>query len=162
VSELPRGTKAPTATLPGLAGGDIAIPGSAPLTLVVLLKASCPTCRWALPHYQALHEASRDRPLAVIGVFQGEAAASAVVAAEAGATFPLALEPAPWELSAAFDAVTVPTAILIDDEGKVVITSLGFSRDDLLEAGRRAAAIDGGDPIDPFPAGEEVPVFRPG
>jgi peroxiredoxin len=165
VAELGPGDAAPVASLPGVAGGTVALPGDDPLTVVVLFKASCPTCRWALPWFQRLHEAAAGRPLAVRGVAQDDPAEARAFAAELGLTFPIGIEEAPWAFSAAWGALTVPTFFLVGADGVVRLASAGFARDDLREAGQRAAALDGGPPLDPFPAGEAgeaVPAFRPG
>lgn len=145
--------------LPGLAGGEIPIPGDAPLTLLVFFKSSCPTCRWALPFVQALHEHAAG--LTVVGVAEDDEDEARELADELGLTFPIALESAPWSVSAAWDLTTVPTVFLVEDE-TVTIVSPGFSRDDLLFVARRAAARSRGAPVDPFGGDTTIPIFRPG
>lgn len=161
MTELVAGATAPAFTLPRLGGGEVRVP-SARLTLLVFAKSSCPTCRWALPYFQALHERTENGALAVIGVVQDDVATEQAFAEELALTYPIALEGSPWDLAVAYGVTTVPTFFLLDESGTVRLNSPGFSRDDLLEVARAAAELDGGDPASPFPEGEEIPAFRPG
>ncbi|MBZ0268958.1 TlpA family protein disulfide reductase, partial [bacterium] len=163
MSELAPGTKAPAFTLPALDGsGDVDGPVRGPLTLLLFAKASCPTCRWVMPTFQTLHERTAGGSLHVLGIFQDDPDVERAAAAELGVTFPVAVEETPWAVAEAYGLTTVPTFYLLDEHGKVLVTSPGFSRDDLLEAPRRAADLDGGDVASPFPEGMEVPAYRPG
>lgn len=158
--EIAPGAAAPTARLPGLRGGEIRVPGGVGLTLLAFYKGACPTCRWAMPFVQSLHD--RAAGLHVIGVASDDAGHARAFAKELGLTFPIAIESAPWETSGAYGLTTVPTLFLVEAGGEVVVTSPGFARDDFLDIAKRAAEISGGEPADPFPEGEAVPVFRPG
>lgn len=163
MSELAPGTRAPAFTLPALDGsGALEGPVRGPLTLLLFAKASCPTCRWAMPCFQTLHERTAGGSLSVIGVFQDDADVERAAAAELGVTFPVAVEETPWATADAYGLTTVPTFFLLDERGNVLVTSPGFSRDDVLEAPKRAAELDGGDAVSPFPDGMDVPAYRPG
>lgn len=163
MSELAPGTKAPAFSLPALDGsGPVEGPGRGPLTLLLFAKASCPTCRWVMPIFRTLHERSAGGSLRVLGVFQDDPDVERAAAAELGVTFPVGLEETPWATAEAYGLTTVPTFFLLDADGEVLVTSPGFSREDLLEAPKRAAELDGGEPVDPFPDGMDVPPYRPG
>ena len=163
MSELAPGTKAPTFSLPALDGsGTVDGPVRGPLTLLLFAKASCPTCRWAMPIFRTLHERATDTGLSVLGVFQDDPDVERAAAAELGVTFPVGLEGRPWPTAEAYGLTTVPTFFLLDADGEVLVTSPGFSREDLLEAPKRAAELDGGEAVDPFPEEMDVPAYRPG
>jgi len=163
MSELAPGTKAPAFTLPALDGsGVVEGPLRGPLTLLLFAKASCPTCRWAMPLFQTLHERTAGGSLSVLGVFQDDPDVERAAAAELGVTFPVGLEETPWTTAEAYGLTTVPTVFLLDARGEVLVTSPGFSREDLLEASKRAAELDGGEAANPVPEGMEVPIYRPG
>lgn len=163
MSELAPGVKAPAFSLPALDGsGTVEGPACGPLTLLLFAKASCPTCRWAMPIFRTLHERSAGGSLRVLGVFQDDPDAERAAAAELRVTFPVGLEETPWATAEAYGLTTVPTFFLLDADGEVLVTSPGFSREDLLEAPRRAAELDGGEAVDPFPDGMDVPPYRPG
>jgi peroxiredoxin len=154
------GSRAPAARLPGLDGAEVEIPGTAPLTLLVFLKASCPTCAFAAPFLQNLH--ARAKGLLVLGIASDTAADARSFAEGHGLRFPIAVESAPWETSAAYGLTTVPTLVLLGPDGFVEMFSEGFARDDFLAISRRAAEVAGGAAVSPFPDGEAVPAFRPG
>ena len=153
--------KAPSARLPRLGGGFVDLPGAAPLNLILFWKTSCPTCRWALPFFERLHARTAGGSLAVVGVAEDTEVDARAAVEEDGVTFPMALETEPWATSAAYELMTVPTFVLVDGEGQVLMTSPGFAKEDLLDVARQAAERDGTDIADPF-RGEAVPVYRPG
>jgi peroxiredoxin len=155
------GAQAPPFTLPARGGGKLSAPEPGRLTCLVFYKASCPTCRWALPFFGELHERTKGGALSIVGVAQDTPEEAETFAAELGLGFPIAVEPEPWSTSARYELKTVPTTFLVDGEGRVLVKSAGFSRDDLHEVARRAAEADGAEPADPF-AGASVPAFRPG
>ena len=74
----------------------------------------------------------------------------------------MSVESAPWNTSVSYGLSTVPTLFLVDADGEVLFSSPGLSRDDLLEAANRAAALSGGEPANPFPEDAKIPPFRPG
>jgi peroxiredoxin len=134
-------------------------PGRGVHTLLLFTKSSCPTCRWAAPFFRRLAEAAPDG-LRLIGIAQDDAEDERAFADEPGLPYPIALESSPWPTSAAYGLTTVPSAVLVDPEGAVILRSDGFARDDLNDAVRRAAEASGS-PV-PVPFGEDVPAFRPG
>jgi peroxiredoxin len=159
VTELAPGAQAPVATLPRLGGGELTLPGSAPLTVLAFFKSTCPTCGTALPFLRALHERAPEG-FEVFGVAQDEEPAARALAEVLGLGFPIGLESVPWEVSARYGLLTVPTIFLVDAAGEILMTSPGLARDELRAMGRRAADL-GGDPIDPI-HDEELPAFVPG
>ncbi|GJM44866.1 MAG: hypothetical protein DHS20C21_17080 [Gemmatimonadota bacterium] len=129
---------------------------------MIFTKASCPTCRWAAPYFQRMHELYGDTGLSVVAIAQGDEADERTFVNELGLTYPVALEPSPWSFAAAHGLTTVPTSLLVDTSGDTTLMSPGFSRDDLLDVASRAAAAGGGELRSPFPEGVDVPAFRPG
>lgn len=163
MAELATGSVAPVAELPSASagpGGVVTIPGSAPKTLVAFLKSSCPTCQWALPWVQRMHESAADAGLRVVAVAEDDAADARALVDAFGLTFEVGVESEPWAVSAAYGLSIVPTFFLVDEAGLVEMASPGFARDDLLDAVRRAAEQKGVAPPRPFP--EDLPAFRPG
>jgi thiol-disulfide isomerase/thioredoxin len=163
VAELAAGSIAPAAELPSAAGDAesvVAIPGAATKTLLAFFKSSCPTCKWALPWIQRLHESARDAGLRVVAVAEDDSSVARALVEELSLTFPVGVESEPWALSEAYGLSTVPTFFLVDEGGVVEMASPGFSRDDLLECARRAAEAAGVPAPKPFP--EDLPAFRPG
>lgn len=161
MSERQVGEAAPVSQHERLGGGEpVALPGTSPLTCVVFYKAACPTCKWAMPFVQRLHELTGK--LRVVGIASDTPDDAAAFAADLELTFEIGLESEPWETSAAWGLQSVPTLFLLGEGGEIVISSTGFSRDDFQEVARRAAELDGAArPSDPFD-GREMPAFRPG
>jgi thiol-disulfide isomerase/thioredoxin len=137
----------------------VALPGDAPLNFLAFFKSTCPTCATALPFVRALHEQAPPG-FRVVGIAQDEEPAAQALAEVLGLAFPIGLESVPWQVSASYGLVTVPTFFLVDGEGEVLVTSPGLARDELRAIGRRAAEA-GGEPIDPI-LDPELPAFVPG
>ena len=162
MAEIAPGSQAPRVLLTDFDGKDLNIPGRSRLTLLTVFKASCPTCEWALPYVQRLHEKTSGGALEVMGVAEDDRATALEFAEETGLTFPIALESDPWPVANGYGLSTVPTMFLIDESGEILLSSPGFSKDDLLDVARRAAELDGEEPADPFDGDTTVPAFRPG
>jgi peroxiredoxin len=159
MTELAAGTPAPAFELSRLGGGSVTLPAGE-LTFLVIYKASCPTCRWALPFVQNLHE--RARGIRVIGVASDSPEDAAALAAELTLTFPIGVEAEPWPVSAAYGLTTVPSVFLVGPDGGILRSGAGFGREDFTDAVQRAAKVTGGAPANPFPEGVTMPAFRPG
>jgi hypothetical protein len=124
------------------------LPGSDPLTLLAFFKSTCPTCGTALPFVRNL-------------VAQDDETVARAFADVLGLEFPIALEGAPWPVSANYGLVTVPTFFLVDRSSEILLTSPGLARDELRDVGRRAAALGGAPAIDPI-HDADLPAFVPG
>jgi peroxiredoxin len=97
----------------------------------------------------------------VLGVAQDDETVARAFAEVLGLEFPIALEGAPWPVSASYGLVTVPTFFLVDRSGEILLTSPGLARDELRDVGRRAAALGGAPAIDPI-HDADLPAFVPG
>jgi hypothetical protein len=126
----------------------------------VFFKSSCPTCVWCLPFFEKLHRLAGPEVLSVIGVAEDDEADLTPIAQELALTFPIALEPPPYATSTSYEVMTVPTVFFVRDDARIELESAGFARSEILEIARRAAALAGTDPVNPFPG--DVPEFRPG
>lgn len=171
--ELAPGSRAPAFSLEDLAGRPIAYnPTDARdstrtrPTLLVFIKSSCPTCRWALPFYDRLHGVLRAAGAKMIVVAEDSPEEIAPLVAGLQPDLTVVCEPEPYAVSAAYGLVTVPTTFWIDAGGIVKASFVGFSRDELADVARRAAEGPGDGtgsaPEALFQDGEEIPAFRPG
>nr|MDQ3044825.1 redoxin domain-containing protein [Chloroflexota bacterium] len=101
--------------------------------------------------------------LAVLGVSQDSANITRSFARRQGATFPILIEPEGYPVSRAFDITATPTAFVIQRDGTIVYTTMGFFRDPINELGYTVARALGSPPFELFDdAGTGVPVFVPG
>lgn len=159
---LTPGSPVPGIELQNLDGTSVAPAPSGGLPrLLCFVKASCPTCRFALPILDALHE-SLGRPSGtMLVVAQEDAAQASALAAELGLELGVLLDPTPYAASRAFEVDYVPTCFLVDGGGMVERVSESFVAADLETFNERLAAALGREPGS-FHGPDPLPVFRPG
>lgn len=159
---LIKGKKAPPVELVGLDGKRYNLQMAASSTgtvVLVFFKVSCPTCQYALPFVERLHQ--RYQSANIWGVSQDDADASTSFAQQFKLTFPILLDEG-LAATVEYDLSTVPSIFLVDKNLSVKISSEGFVRDDLEGLNGELAALMQ-EPIKPlFQAKDEVPVLKPG
>lgn len=149
------GTAAPDFRLSSVDGKPFSLSDALSRGPVVLafFKVSCPTCQYAFPFYERLFHAYKNKHVNLIGVSQNDAADTTAFAEEFGVTFPILLDDTrSYPVSNAYGLTNVPTLFWIGTDGKVEITSMGWSKPDFEKINRRmaeAAAI------------ATAPMFRP-
>jgi thiol-disulfide isomerase/thioredoxin len=118
-------------TLTDLEGQEHRLPsgGADHLTLLVLLKTSCGSCKTAFPFVQRL-AARYDGRLTVWGVSQSDAAKTRQFAERYGCTFPFLLD---HDLSAArsYNPTGVPAFYLHGMDGELLLHTEAFNRVEL-------------------------------
>jgi len=162
---LDRGSQAPDIKLPTLSGGDFALSEARKKGPVALafFKVSCPVCQMAFPFFERLHQAYRGKNVQVIGISQDSPRDTAAFTKEFGVTFPVALDDTKrYPASNAYGLSNVPTLFLISPEGKIEVSSVGWSRDELEDVSDRLAAAAGMDKKEIVHASDGVPNFKPG
>ena len=130
--------------------------------VAAFFKVSCPVCQFTLPFLERLHKLYGSGDVNVLGVSQDDARATKSFASEYGLTFPLLMDEDGYPVSNAYGLTNVPTIFLIDTDGKVKVSSMGFDKKDLETiahelAERRKMALT---PL--FRPNEVVPVNKPG
>ena len=161
---LPAGTPAPTFTLRD-AGGKVYTLADALKKGPVLLaffKESCPTCQFAFPFLERIHQATTgSNSVQLWGISQSDAADTRAFAREQRCTFPLLLDEEGYPVSNQYGLANVPTLFLVKPDGAIGLSSVGFSRKD-LEAVAAELSRCSGKPITAFRPGEVVPDYKPG
>ena len=162
---LSSGVTAPDFALPTLQGGRFSLATALTEGPVVLafFKISCPVCQMAFPFFERLHQAFRGKKVQVIGVSQDSPQDTAAFAKQFGITFPIALDDTKkYPASSAYQLTNVPSLFLVNSNGWIEVSSVGWSRDELQEISEKLAA---GSAI-PTPIlvrqGDNVPAFKPG
>ncbi len=152
-------THAPPFSAPPLAG-------LAPVSLASLLsegpvvlaffEISCPTCQVAFPFLERLH-ASGHTGLQFIGVSQDNPVLTRQFASHFGVTFPLLLDTAveAYTVSNSYGLTHVPSTFVVETDGAITHSWIGFSKADFERLAERAGA-----PV--FQPGERVPEWKPG
>jgi peroxiredoxin len=162
---LRAGSAAPDLTLNTLSGKTFSLQDALSRGPVVLVffKVSCPTCQYALPFYERLFQAYKNRHVTLVGVSQNDAQDTRAFAKEFGITFPLLLDdPITYPVSNAYGLTNVPTTFWIARDGEIEITSVGWVKSEFEDVNRRMAEAGAvaSDPV--FRAGDDVRDFRGG
>ena len=128
--------------IPGLRSGKKAV--------VVFFETDCPTCQLALPYLNALRDS-----IQVIGLSQDDERATREFVSQLKISYPVELDSG-LKISRAYDPHNVPTFYLLDENGQVEKTLVGFDKQGLNDL---AAAV-GQPPI--APADDGAPAWKPG
>jgi peroxiredoxin len=167
MAALEPGTDAPEFSLPnakgevhslaeGLAKGPV---------LLVFFKISCPTCQYGLPFFERLHKKLAGAPVSLWSISQNSLDHTSGFAREFGVeTLPALFDPEEegFAVSNSYGITNVPTAFLIEPDGKIAATVVGWSKDDTAEIARRLGETVGKPDLALFEPGEKVVDFRPG
>lgn len=161
---LPAGTPAPAFTLKDAAGKVYALADALKQgpVLLAFFKESCPTCQFAFPFLERIHRATGDGTgVQMWGISQSDAGDTRAFARDQGCTFPLLLDEEGYPVSNLYGLSTVPTLFLVDPDGTIELSSVGFSRKD-IEALAAEFSPRSGKPITVFRPGDVVPDYKPG
>ena len=121
---VPR-SAAPEFTLPSVGAGPIRLGElvtDGPV-LLVFVHEDCPTARLVLRRLAATSG------LPVVCIAQEPPEAAARLVRRTGLRYPMLAEPAPFETSSAYGVDGVPTAVLVDRDGTIVDTVVGWDQD---------------------------------
>ncbi len=124
---------APGFSLQGLDGKEYslsALLGRGPV-LAAFFKISCPVCQFTFPFLERLHKTYGAAGVTILGISQDDARDTKEFCREYGLTFPVVVDSEGYPVSNAYGLTNVPTVLLIEDGGKVKVSSLGFDRKDL-------------------------------
>jgi peroxiredoxin len=165
MAALAVGAKAPDFTLKTLDGKPFSLNeelGRGPVVLV-FFKVSCPTCQYALPFFERLHKAYRNKGISLVGVSQNDAKETAAFMKEFGITFPVLLDdPGSYPASNAYGLTNVPTIFWIAQDGEIDVSSVGWLKAEFEEINRKMAEAGKSAPAAMFRPGEDVRDFRAG
>lgn len=164
MTNIDAGKQAPEFSLQGLDSkkyslGDLLDRGP---VVVAFFKISCPVCQYTFPFLQRLYERYAGEGVSFLGVSQDDAAGTERFAKEYGVTFPTVLDEAGYPASNAYGLTTVPAIFLVNPDGSVKVSCVGFSRADLETIAAELAdhrRIPGA-PV--FRKDEIVPDYKPG
>jgi len=164
LTNIAAGQIAPEFTLKSLDGKEYALGKlleKGPV-VVAFFKISCPVCQFTFPYLQRLAERYSGDTATVIGVSQDDARGTKEFNREYGVTFPALLDEPGYPVSNAYGLSMVPTIFLIEPDGKVKISCMGFDKGDLeqiageLSQRHKIAAA----PL--FRGDEVIPAQKPG
>jgi peroxiredoxin len=121
--------------LPSVSGGlisldDLTAAGSA---VVLFVAEECPTCAMTLRRLSGTARTLARAGVQVAAVFEDPLEVAARTARRTGFPATVLSEPAPYEVSAAYELQSVPTTLLVDPAGNVIRRVIGWDRDELDE-----------------------------
>jgi peroxiredoxin len=127
-------------------------------------KISCPVCQFAFPFLERLHKRYGGDGATFLGISQDDARDTKEFVKEFGTTFPMLLDEKAkgYIVSNAYGLTMVPTIFLVEPDGTVKISSMGFDKKDLESIGAALAERKKMAPAALFRADESVPANKPG
>lgn len=154
---LPNGTKAQEFSLTSTTGKAVVLSELMKRGPVVLafFKVSCPTCQYAFPYFERMSKVHKPEAVSFLGISQNNLADTQAFMKQYGITFPVAIDDsARYIVSNAYKLTNVPTAYLVDREGKIQVSSVGWARKDIEDLNLKLSLMD--------PAQQPHPIFKPG
>ncbi len=158
-------TQAPEISLPVIDGSSFFLQEAlhrGPV-LVAFFKVSCPVCQYTLPFLERLHNSYRDQKLTIVGVSQDSQRDTKAFLQEYGITFPILLDdPKGYAVSNAYGLTNVPSLFLINLDGQIEVSSVGWVKQEIEQINRKLAEAQHTSPHVLFHPGDDVHDFRPG
>ena len=142
MAALAPGTQAPDFTLPSMDDKPFSLRAALARgpVLAAFFKISCPTCQYAFPFLQRIHEAHENKAVTIVGISQNAKKDTAAFIKEYGITLPVLLDDThSYPVSNAYGLTNVPTIFWIAPDGDIEISSVGWVRKEMEEFNQRAA-----------------------
>ncbi|HJY87701.1 MAG TPA: TlpA disulfide reductase family protein [Candidatus Acidoferrales bacterium] len=158
------GHQAPAFALNGASGHPFSLAEALRKGPVVaaFFKITCPVCQFTLPFLERLYQSYGDQRASFWGISQDDARDTKEFCQEFGITFPTLLDEDGYPVSNQYGLAQVPTVLLIAPDGKVLVSSVGFSKADLESISSELARLLGRSPAPVFKPDEIVPDYKPG
>jgi peroxiredoxin len=154
-------TAAPEFTLPSVGGGPVALADlhrNRP-ALLLFVSEECPTCTLTLRRLAPVIPELTMAGVSVAAIFEDPLEVAARVARRAGFTGSVLSEPGPYPVSRAYELESLPTAVLVDRQGRALGRTVGWDAAALSELIEQACLEVGA----PAPAvTREAPQRKPG
>ena len=130
--------------------------------LAAFFKISCPVCQFTFPFLERLHQRYGSGDVSILGISQDDARATRQFAREYDLTFPMLIDEDGYPVSNAYALTNVPTTFLIDTDGTVKVSSMGFDKKDLETIARELAERRKISLTPLFRPDEVIPASKPG
>ncbi len=133
--------------------------------LLSIYKSSCPACKTMMPVLSRVLDRYGIFGLQVFGVAQDSANVTrSFIRRSGGIEYPILIEGDDYPLSIDFDILATPAVYLIQQDGTIAFTTMGFLREQLQDLSHAVADVLGVayQPIIDEATDEDIPVFVPG
>jgi peroxiredoxin len=127
-------------------------------------KVSCPVCQFTFPFLERFYKRYGGDGATFLGISQDDARDTKDFAKEFGVTFPMVLDEKQkgYPASNEYGLTNVPTIFLIETDGIVKVSCMGFDKKDLESIAVDLAERKKIAPAALFLSGESVPAHKPG
>jgi len=130
--------------------------------LAAFFKVNCPVCQFTFPFIERMYEMYGGTNVTFFGISQNDASDTREFIREFGTKFPMLIDDRGYPASNEYGLTNVPSIFWILPDGKIRLSSVGFSKRE-LETITAEAARATGKPAQPlFRPGEVVPDYKPG
>ena len=131
--------------------------------VAAFFKISCPVCQFTFPFVERLYKRYGGDGVSFLGISQDDARATAKFAKEYGLTFPMLIDDEnDYVVSNAYGLTNVPTIFLIDTDGTVKVSSMGFDKKNFESIAANLAERKKVSLAPFFRTDEVVPANKPG
>ena len=97
--------------------------------ILAFFKVECPTCQFTFPHIQRIFASvGKDWNAQLWGISQDDAEDTGRFARQYGISFDMLLDEYPYDVSNAYGIVAVPTLFIVEQDGKISFSDIGFSK----------------------------------
>ena len=164
MTHIVAGNPAPNFSLKSTDGKSFSLADSLKKGPVVLafFKVSCPVCKFAFPFVERLFQRYAGDNVTLLGISQDNVSASRDFAKEFGLTFPILTDDASYTVSNAYGLTMVPTVLLVEPDGRVQVSSMGFVKADLESIADSLAERRNLSRAPVFLPTESIPAVKPG
>lgn len=166
MTHIVAGNLAPNFSLKSLDGKEFSLAAALQKgpVLLAFFKIGCPVCQFTFPFLERLYQRSKSPNVTVLGISQNGPEKTATFNKEYGVTFPVLLDPEEkrYVVSNAYGLSMVPTILLVDTDGSVLVSSMGFVKADLENIAGQLTTRNNSPKAPLFLATESVPANRPG
>jgi len=166
MTNIVAGNPAPAFSLKGLDGKDVSLGKLLEQGPVVgaFFKISCPVCQFTFPYLERLHKRYGGDGVTFLGISQDDSPSTKDFAREFGITFSMVLDEKQkgYPASNVYGLTSVPTIFLIEPDGVVKISCMGFDKRDLESIAATLAERKKIPPAALFRPEESVPAHKPG
>jgi len=132
--------------------------------VAAFFKISCPVCQFTFPFLERIYKRYGGDGVTFLGISQDDARDTNDFAKEFGTTFTMLLdeERGGYPASNAYGLTNVPTIFLIETDGTVKVSCMGFDKKDLESIAAELAERKKIASAALFRVGESVPDHKPG
>jgi peroxiredoxin len=164
MTKILAGHKAPGFALKSTSGQKVSLQEALEKGPVVaaFFKISCPVCQFTFPFLERIYKKYGGDGVTVVGISQDDARDTKEFCAEYGVTFPCLIDERGYPASNAYGLTNVPTVFLIEPDGKVKVSSMGFSKTDLEKIADYLAERKRMSKAPLFLPTEVIPDYKPG